>query len=53
MKSLPIIAIIIAVIIALNELAYLEQTSLAWVIIGICVAIGLLAFNQLQNQKKD
>lgn len=51
MQSLPIIAIVIVGIIALNELAYIGETSLAWVIIGVCVAISLLAINQIQQNK--
>jgi hypothetical protein len=49
MKSLPIVSIVICGIVALNELAYIGETSLAWVVIGLCVAIALLAVNQMQK----
>ena len=41
MKYLLWASLIIVIIIVINELAWLGRSDLAWVIIGIAVAIGL------------
>lgn len=51
MKSLPYISLIIAIIVIVNELAYLSTTSLAWVIIALAVGVGLNSINLLKAQK--
>ena len=51
MKSLPYISLVIAIIVAVNELAYLGDTSLAWVIIGLAVGVGLNSIFLIKTQK--
>lgn len=51
MKGLSYISLIIAIIVIVNELAYLGDTSLAWVIIGLAVALGLNSLNLIKSQK--
>ncbi len=41
MKGLLWASLIIAIVVAINELFWLGKTSLAWVIIGLAVAMGL------------
>jgi len=41
MKNLLYISIGLAGIVILNELAYLGETGLAWVITGLAIAVGL------------
>ena len=41
MKILLWAALIIVIIIAINELFWLGRSDLAWVILGLAVAIGL------------
>jgi hypothetical protein len=41
MKNLLYVSLIIAVIVVINELAYIGTTSLAWVVIGLGLAVGL------------
>jgi hypothetical protein len=43
MKTLLWISLIIAIIVAINELFWLGKTDLAWVILGLSVAMGLQA----------
>ena len=43
MKGLLWVSITIAAIVAVYELTWLGRSSLAWVIIGLAVAIGLQA----------
>jgi len=43
MKNLLYISLIIAIVVVVNELAYVGTTGLAWVIIGLAVATGLNA----------
>jgi len=43
MKYLLLASLIIVIIIAINELFWLGKTSLAWVILGLAVAMGLQA----------
>lgn len=51
MKSLPYISLIVAIVIIINELAYVGTTSLAWVIIGLAIAVGLNSINLIRTQK--
>jgi len=41
MKYLLWASLIIIIVIAINELFWLGKTSLAWVILGLAVAMGL------------
>ena len=43
MKVLLWASLIIVIIIAINELTWLGKSDLAWVIIGLAVAMGLQA----------
>jgi len=43
MKGLLWVSITIAAIVAVYELTWLGRSSLAWVIIGLAVAVGLQA----------
>ena len=43
MKNLLYISLILAGVVAVTELAYLGETSLAWVIMALAVAVGLQA----------
>ena len=46
-----LLAIIIAVVVVINEIAYVGTTSLAWVVIGLAVAVGALAIYLLVEKK--
>jgi len=50
MKYLLLASLIIVIIIAINELFWLGKTSLAWVILGLAVAIGLQAVYLLSKK---
>ena len=52
MKTLLIISIIIASIIAINELGWLEKTSLAWAILGLAISIISIAIYLLSEKEK-
>jgi hypothetical protein len=41
MKYLPWISLIIAAIVVINEITWIGKTDLAWIIIGLGVAVGL------------
>ncbi len=41
MKYLPWISLIIAAIVVINEIMWIGKTDLAWIIIGLGVAVGL------------
>lgn len=41
MKILLWASLVIIIIVAINELTWLGRTSLAWVILGLAVAMGL------------
>ena len=47
MKYLSLISLIIAAVVVVNEFAYIGTSSLAWVIIGLAVSVGLLALEQM------
>lgn len=49
MKGLLYTALIISGFVVLNELAYLGETSFALVIIGLAVAVGLIAIYSLER----
>jgi len=52
MKYLPIGSIIISAVIVINELGWVEKSSLAWIVIGLAVSIILVAIYQLTNKGK-
>jgi len=52
MKYLSWISLIIAAIVALNEVSYIGESSLAWVLIGLSVSIALLAIEQIARKKE-
>jgi len=45
------IAVAIAAVVVINEVAYIGRTSLAWVIIGLALAIGALSVYLLTEKK--
>jgi hypothetical protein len=51
-KTLAIISLIITIIVAINELSWINRTDLAWPLIGLSVAIGLIAISQIINNKE-
>ena len=51
MKYLVWLALLIAVVVAVNEFLYIGQTSLAWVIIGLAVAVGVMCIYLLTEKK--
>ena len=51
MKYLPWLSLIIGVIVVINEIAYIGETSLALVIIGLAVSVILLAIGQIICKK--
>jgi hypothetical protein len=52
MKALLYISIGIAGIVFLSELAWLGDSSLAPVIMGLCIAIGLQGIYLIKNNKE-
>jgi len=52
MKALPAISIVIAVIVAINEFAWLEKSSLAWVIIALAISVILLAIYVIYEKQE-
>ncbi|MCX6806690.1 MAG: hypothetical protein NT135_01025 [Candidatus Berkelbacteria bacterium] len=52
MKTLLVASIVIAGIIAINELDWLGKTSLAWPILGLAVSIILIAVYLLNFKEK-
>ncbi|MBU1092494.1 hypothetical protein KJ836_02405 [Patescibacteria group bacterium] len=51
MKYLIWFALIVPIIVVINEVAYIGTTSLAWVVIGLAAAIGALAIHILVEKK--
>ena len=51
MKYLLWAALIIVIIIAINELFWLGRSELAWVILGLAVAVGLQVVYLLIKKK--
>lgn len=51
MKYLIWLALIIVVVVIFNEVAYIGTTSLAWVVIGLAVAVGALSIYLLVEKK--
>jgi len=43
MKTLLWASLVIVIVVAINELFWLGKTSLAWVILGLAIAMGLQA----------
>jgi hypothetical protein len=41
MKNLLYVSLIIAIVVVINEFAYIGSTSLAWVVIALALAVGL------------
>ena len=52
MKSLPYVSLILAIIVVVNELAYVGSTSLAWVIIALAVGMGLNSIHLIKCNRK-
>ncbi len=52
MKNLLWASLIIVIIIAINELFWLGKSDLAWVILGLAVAMGLQVTYLLIKEKK-
>jgi hypothetical protein len=50
MKGLLWISLVIAAIVAIYELTWLGRSDLAWVIIGLAVAMGLQAVYLLRKK---
>ncbi|MBU1092246.1 hypothetical protein KJ836_01050 [Patescibacteria group bacterium] len=51
MKYLIWFALIVAIVVIINEATYVGSTSLAWVVIGLSAAIGALAIHILVEKK--
>jgi len=51
MKYLLWLALLIAVVVIVNEFAYIGQTSLAWVVIALSVAVGAVAIYLMAEKK--
>jgi len=51
MKYLPCISLIIAGIVVINEIMWIGKTDLAWILIGLGVAVGLQAIYLLAGKK--
>ena len=51
MKYLIWVALVIVAVVIVNEIAYIGQSSLAWVVIGLAVAIGALSIYLLSEKK--
>jgi hypothetical protein len=51
MKYLLWASLIIGVGVVINELAYISETSLAWVLIGLAVSVILLSVYQIVGKK--
>jgi hypothetical protein len=51
MKYLSLVSLIIAIVVIIQEFAYVGTSSLAWVIIGLAVSSGLVALEQMGVMK--
>lgn len=51
MKYLIWFALIVVVLAIFNEISYIGETNLAWVVIGLAAAIGALAIYLLVEKK--
>ena len=49
-RTLLWVSLIIVIIVAITELAWLGKTGLAWVIFGLAVAVGLQAVYLLRKK---
>ena len=50
MKGLLYASLAISGLVVINELSYLGETSLAWIIIGLAIAVGLQVVYLLKNK---
>lgn len=51
MKYLIWFALIVGILVIINEISYVGDTSLAWVVIGLSAAIGALSIYLLVEKK--
>jgi hypothetical protein len=51
-KTLAVISLIIALIVAINEMTWIGKSDLAWPLIGIAIAIGLVAIIPLLREER-
>jgi len=51
MKYLIWLALVIVVVVIFQEVAYIGETSLAWIIIGLAVAVGAVSIYLLAEKK--
>jgi len=51
MKYLPWISLIIAAIVVITEITWIGKSDLAWLLIGLGVALGLQAIYLLAEKK--
>ncbi|MBZ9577589.1 hypothetical protein KJA13_00940 [Patescibacteria group bacterium] len=51
MKALSWIALIISVIVVINELFWIGKSELAWVLIALGASVVLLAVQQIASKK--
>jgi hypothetical protein len=51
MRNLLWASLIIAIVVAIAELAWLGETGLAWVILGLAIAVGLQAVYLLRKKE--
>jgi len=52
LKFLLYISVILAGIVAFNELDYLDKSSLGWVILGLAISIGLIAIYLISEKNE-
>lgn len=51
MKYLIWFSLIVAVLVIFNEVSYIGDTSLAWVVIGLAAAVGAISIHLLVDKK--
>jgi len=51
MKYLIWFSLIVAIVAIINEISYVGDTSLAWVVIGLAAAIGAMSIYLLVEKK--
>jgi len=52
MKKLLYISLIITVVIVINELFYLNEINLAWVVLSLSIAVGLQTYYLIKKHKR-
>jgi len=52
-KTLIVIALIIAILVAINEWDWIGRSDLAWPLLGMSIAIGLLAIALLRKEDEE